>query len=201
MSDGCRLAESPAYLSTLQKALRPAYLGLARASGFRYHSGVASLTWKTILFGFLKGIIAVLSEEYEILARARATPKRKKEAPAPEPTMGWGPPSEPPPVTAIRIETEEGTRVAAASFVGSEYFGCKRVEKERLPGESRRTRRIRRETRTDVVPAASTMPTMATSEPSTMVTATRRTRRGPPLTQLSQSTLMTLARGEAFVAA
>lgn len=98
--------------------------------------------WKTILFGIFKGLVEVLCDEYRLLARRRAarTPP-KKEAPPPVPTMGWGPPSPPPPATLIRVETDEGSKVAAASFVGSEYFGQKKVEKERQPGESRRKRR------------------------------------------------------------
>lgn len=41
----------------------------------------------------------------------------------------------------ITVETDAGTTVAAASFIGEECFGVTRVQRERRPGESRRTRR------------------------------------------------------------
>ena len=41
----------------------------------------------------------------------------------------------------IKIETDDATTIAAASFIGEECFGVTRVQRERQPGESRRTRR------------------------------------------------------------
>ena len=57
------------------------------------------------------------------------------------PSEGWEPPSEQAPVTVIRIETDAGSTVAAASFVGDECFGVTKVERARQRGESRRVRR------------------------------------------------------------
>lgn len=173
--------------------------------------------WGTLLLGVLKGIVEVLADEYRLLAKRRAAKRApaKKEAP-PEPTMGWGDPSPPSPVTLIRIDTDEGSRVAAASFVGSEYFGQKKVEKVRQPGESRRTRRKVREedTRTSASPCPSTAETPAsrtdavmqpavasTSAPTSEVMKSeapaRATRSRRAVLELSTTTLATLARGAA----
>ena len=54
---------------------------------------------------------------------------------------GWAPPKEASLVNLITVETDAGTTVAAASFIGEECFGVTRVQRERRPGESRRTRR------------------------------------------------------------
>lgn len=163
--------------------------------------------WKTILFGFLKGIVEVLADEYRLLAKRRAARQtHSKEAPT-EPTMAWGSPSPPPPVAVIRIETDEGSRVAAASFVGSEYFGQKKVEKERQAGESRRRRRkVRDEAATTSISTAtsSTEETSTNEAPDAASGAVvrppaparaARTRR--PVLMLSTATLATLARGAA----
>ena len=56
-------------------------------------------------------------------------------------TAGWGPPKEASLVNLIKIETDDATTIAAASFIGEECFGVTKVQRERQPGESRRTRR------------------------------------------------------------
>lgn len=56
-------------------------------------------------------------------------------------SAGWAPPTEPEAVNLIVMETDAGSTVAAASFIGGECVGTKRVERERRPGESRRARR------------------------------------------------------------
>lgn len=56
-------------------------------------------------------------------------------------SAGWAPPKEASLVNLIKIETDDGTTVAAASFIGDECFGVTRVQRERQPGESRRARR------------------------------------------------------------
>ena len=76
-------------------------------------------------------------------------------------SAGWGPPKEASLVNLIKIETDDGTTVAAASFIGEESFGVTRVQRERQAGESRRTRRKTQPAAVpavDAVPAADTVP-------------------------------------------
>ena len=56
-------------------------------------------------------------------------------------SAGWAPPKEAGLVNLIELETDAGKTVAVASFIGDECFGPARIQRERQPGESRRTRR------------------------------------------------------------
>ncbi len=109
------------------------------------------MDWRTLLIILVKGALQVWADEVDPEGRREEAPK---EAPQPRtaesppqaeppasPSEGWGPPTEPPPVTLIRIETDAGATVAAASFVGDECFGVTKMERMRKPGESRRVRR------------------------------------------------------------
>jgi hypothetical protein len=101
------------------------------------------MDWRTLLLGILKGVLAFLADEFDPPSR-RAPPKEAPQPPtAEEPaySAGWAPPTEPPAVSLIVVETDAGSTVAAASFMGSECVGPTRVERERRPGESRRARR------------------------------------------------------------
>lgn len=99
-----------------------------------------------LLLGILKGVLAFLADEFDPPPR-----HAKKDAPSPPPPQapnpegpfsgGWGTASEPAPVDPIRVETDTGSTVSSVSFMGDECFGILKVQKERLPGESRRTRR------------------------------------------------------------
>ena len=101
------------------------------------------MDWRTLLLGILKGVLAFLADEFD--PPSRRAPK--KEAPQPpkaeEPmhSAGWAAPTEPEAVNLIVMKTDAGNTVAAASFIGGECVGTKRVERERRPGESRRARR------------------------------------------------------------
>lgn len=111
----------------------------------------ASMDWRNLLFTVLRGVVRFVANEYYpacgCKGKHKAKSRPRKEAPPPpraeEPvhSAGWGPPTEAAPVTVIRVETDAGSTVAVASFIGEECFGVTRVEKERRPGESRRTRR------------------------------------------------------------
>lgn len=111
--------------------------------------------WTELLVVIARGLLQYYVEEYCTQAARRPRQERRKkgaksapkEAPRParaeEPmhSAGWGPPKEASLVNLIKIETDNGTTVAAASFIGEETFGVTRVQRERQPGESRRTRR------------------------------------------------------------
>ena len=100
------------------------------------------MDWRTLLLGILKGVLAFLADEFDPPSRRapkKAPPPPKTEEPAH--SAGWAAPTEPPAVSLIVVETDAGSTVAAASFIGSECFGTQRVERERRPGESRRARR------------------------------------------------------------
>lgn len=112
------------------------------------------MDWRHLVYTILRGVLRFVAQEYYPAGRygrrggkPRASRSRQKEAPQPpraeEPThtAGWGPPKEASLVNLITVETDAGTTVAAASFIGDECFGVTRVQRERLPGESRRTRR------------------------------------------------------------
>lgn len=103
------------------------------------------MTWKMILLGILKGMLAFFADEFDPPSRhaKKEAPPRPPQAPNPEGPFsgGWGAASEPAPVEPIRVETDAGSTVSSASFIGDECFGIVKVEKERLPGESRRARR------------------------------------------------------------
>ncbi len=111
--------------------------------------------WTELLVVIARGLLQYYVEEYCTPAARRPRQERRKkgakrapkEAPRPataeEPmhSAGWGPPKEASLVNLIKIETDEGTTIAAASFIGEENFGVTRVQRERQPGESRRVRR------------------------------------------------------------
>ena len=109
------------------------------------------MDWRTLLIVLVKGILQAWADEVDPAGRYDEDPKeapRPKSAEAPpkaepsSPAEGWGAPSEPPAVSVIRIETDAGVTVAAASFVGDECFGMTKLERTRQPGESRRARRL-----------------------------------------------------------
>lgn len=109
------------------------------------------MTWTELLVVVLRGALQFYVDEYcSPEARRRARKKKEptpKEAPpkakAEEPmhSAGWGPPKEASLVNLITLETDTGSMVAAASFIGEESFGVTKVQRERQAGESRRTRR------------------------------------------------------------
>ena len=120
------------------------------------------MDWRTLLIILVKGVLQAWADEVDPEGRYDDDPKEapqprtaesppKSEPPA-SPSEGWGPPSEPPPVTLIRIETDAGTTIAAASFVGDECFGVTKMERTRQPGESRRVRRKAKETPVEKAP-------------------------------------------------
>ena len=100
------------------------------------------MDWRTLLFGILKGVLAFLADEFD--PPSRRAPKGAPQPPKAEEPMhsaGWAAPTEPEAVNLIVMETDAGSTVAAASFIGGECVGTRRVERERHPGESRRARR------------------------------------------------------------
>ncbi len=109
------------------------------------------MTWTELLVVVLRGALQFYVDEYcspEARRRARKrkepTPKEAPPTPKAEEPMhsaGWGPPKEASLVNLITLETDTGSTVAAASFIGEESFGVTRVQRERQAGESRRTRR------------------------------------------------------------
>ena len=103
------------------------------------------MTWKMILLGILKGMLAFFADEFDPPSRhaKKEAPPRPPQAPNPEGPFsgGWGAASEPAPVEPIRVETDAGSTVSYASFIGDECFGIVKVKTERLSGESRRARR------------------------------------------------------------
>jgi len=74
----------------------------------------------------------------------QADPPAPNAAPQSAESAGWGARTEPPAVTVLRIETDEGTTVSPLSFIGDQVVGATRVQRERKPGESRRVRRTAR---------------------------------------------------------
>lgn len=128
--------------------------------------------WIELLVIVARGLLQYYVEEHCTPAAERARQERRrkpapKETPRPagaeEPmhSAGWGPPKEASLVNLIKIETDDGTTVAAASFIGEESFGVTRVQRERQAGESRRTRRKAQPAAVpavDAVPAADTVP-------------------------------------------
>ena len=109
------------------------------------------MDWRTLLILLVKGALQVWADTVDPEGCKDYDPKEAPEPrnaesppqgqPPATPSEGWGPPSEQAPVTLIRIETDAGSTVAAASFVGDECFGVTKVERARQPGESRRVRR------------------------------------------------------------
>lgn len=105
------------------------------------------MTWHHLIVTILRGVLRFVADEYyPVPGRVRKGHKRKAAPPPPRAekpahSAGWAPPKEAPPVTVIRLETDAGSTVAAASFIGEECFGVTKVQRERQPGESRRTRR------------------------------------------------------------
>ena len=127
-------------------------------------------------------------------------------------------------MTLIRIETDAGSTVAAASFVGDECFGVTKVERARQPGESRRVRRkakavekaprdpraaafleranARVERQQEAIRAAvaigATRVSIVESTPPVRETTPRARRRGDvlPISSLSPATLQLLEVGE-----
>jgi hypothetical protein len=106
-----------------------------------HHWTLMQMKWQTILGTAVK-LLALAAGMYYAHLEMKYRPRKKAAPPTPPPSPeGWPPPSEPPAVTLIRVETEEAATVSPASFIGSEYFGAPRVERERQEGESRRKRR------------------------------------------------------------
>lgn len=77
----------------------------------------------------------------EASAPPRAEASAAYAAPQSAESAGWGVQSEPPPVTVLRIETDQGSVVSPVSFIGEEHWAPERVQRARQPGESRRVRR------------------------------------------------------------
>ena len=110
------------------------------------------MDWRTLLIILVKAGLQAWADEVDPAGRYDDDPKeaptpRRAEAPPKakppaSPSEGWGPPSEAPAVSVIRIETDAGVTVAPASFVGDECFGMTKVERTRQPSESRRARRL-----------------------------------------------------------
>ena len=109
------------------------------------------MDWRTLLIILVKAGLQAWADEVDPAGRyddepKEAPPPRRpappKAKPPASPSEGWGPPTEPPAVSVIRIETDAGVTVAPASFVGDECFGMTKVERTRQPGESRRARRL-----------------------------------------------------------
>ena len=133
------------------------------------------MDWRRLVYAILRGVLRFVAQEYYPAGsygrrggKPRTDRSREKEAPPPpraeEPTYttGWGPPKEASLVNLITVETDAGSMVAAASFIGEECFGVTRVQRERQPGESRRTRRKTQpaaaSSGVDEVPAAEAAP-------------------------------------------
>jgi hypothetical protein len=74
----------------------------------------------------------------------QAEPSAPNAAPQSAESAGWGARTEPPAVTVLHIETDEGSTVSPLSFIGDQVVGATRVQRERKPGESRRVRRTAR---------------------------------------------------------
>ena len=132
------------------------------------------MTWTELLVVVLRGALQFYVDEYCSPEARRARRARKKKAPRPKeapPTpkaeepmhsAGWGPPKEASLVNLITLETDTGSTVAAASFIGEETFGVTKVQRERQAGESRRTRRKTQPA--EATPAADAIPAVDPAE-------------------------------------
>ena len=98
------------------------------------------MDWTTLLLGLIKGTLAILADDYVYRAR-QARERARKHAPPQPKVDDWAEPTRPAAATAIVLETDEGRHFAASSFITVEGYATSRAQKERQPGESRRTRR------------------------------------------------------------
>ena len=110
------------------------------------------MDWRHLVYTILRGVLRFVAQEYyptgsygrrgkPRAGRPRKEPPQPPRAEEPMHAAGWAPPKEASLVNLITVETDAGTTVAAASFIGEECFGVTKVQRERRPGESRRTRR------------------------------------------------------------
>lgn len=123
------------------------------------------MDWRHLVYTILRGVLKFVADEYYPVGSfgrrgghankgkastgkaSKASKRPNKEAPPQPPreepvhSAGWAPPQEAAAATVILLETDAGSTVAAASFIGDECFGITKVERVRQPGESRRTRR------------------------------------------------------------
>jgi len=124
----------------------------------RWPCYLVRVDWKALLILLARAALQVLADELDPANRRRPPQEDKaepKQAPTPTPaetgasqaapqsaeSAGWGPCTEQPAVTVLRIETDQGSTVSPVSFIGDESFAPERVQRERKPGESRRVRR------------------------------------------------------------
>jgi len=193
------------------------------------------MDWKALLILLTKAVLQVLADELDP-ANRRHRPhedrREPKQAPTPPPhagtgapqaapqsaeSAGWGPCTEQPAVTVLRIETDQGSTVSPVSFIGDESFAPERVQRERKPGESRRVRRkTQAEEKRAALPRPEYTPEMKAGiermrararglpvvYPQPAAPPRRRAAGGPlGLTRLAPATLMLLASGEPMMEA
>lgn len=132
------------------------------------------MDWRAFWILVAKAALQVLADELDPANRRRApyddtrepkqaptpphaessAPQAPQAAPQSAESAGWGARTEPPAVTVLRIETDEGSTVSPLSFIGDQVVGATRVQRERKPGESRRVRRTTRAEETKSVELA-----------------------------------------------